>query len=436
MIVVGFHGDGARGVTAAADAGQDGTQDGDDERSVTELVEQPAKVMRDRQHDQAAARGGQRGAARRGEPGPAEGDPPAFDQGARGRPGAGAGRGAGAALAAVHRGQRPRATPSCGSRRPSWSAGWRASSTASRRRCSPSRWRPARSSSRCAGALPPGVPGMAPGGRRPTAQQPSSAEMYLSRRAPPAPARHRRRRSPARPGRPPRARPGARWPRRRRCRPRPSIGRSFGMSPNATTSSGSTPSWSQTSASVAAFDPHRGDLEQTRCGWSGSSSASSPATSRAATSGSLGTEGGVADEELDDRFVEEVLDGLVLTSADGGPPRPTYSCSCPKPRSTVSTAKLIRGSPQDRVDNLCVRWRRQREASTTSALDGGAAVETAPSAQHRDPGVARPPRRPAARQSRRAAAGDDQPPPRRSSTMRSAATVRSETEPSERSSVP
>jgi hypothetical protein len=34
--------------------------------------------------------------------------------------------------------------------RPSWSAGSRACSTASRRRCSPSRWRPARSSRRCA----------------------------------------------------------------------------------------------------------------------------------------------------------------------------------------------------------------------------------------------------------------------------------------------
>jgi Protein of unknown function (DUF2587). len=43
-----------------------------------------------------------------------------------------------------------RATPSCGSPRPSWWAGWKACSTASRPRCSPSRWRPAPSSSRCA----------------------------------------------------------------------------------------------------------------------------------------------------------------------------------------------------------------------------------------------------------------------------------------------
>ena len=54
--------------------------------------------------------------------------------------------------AAVHRGRRSRRTPSCGSRRPSWSAGSRACSTASRPRCSPSRWRPASSWSRCARA--------------------------------------------------------------------------------------------------------------------------------------------------------------------------------------------------------------------------------------------------------------------------------------------
>ena len=61
----------------------------------------------DRQHDPAAARGGEGGSARRGQPQPAQGDPPGLDQGARGRAGARAGRGAGAALAAVHRGQRP-----------------------------------------------------------------------------------------------------------------------------------------------------------------------------------------------------------------------------------------------------------------------------------------------------------------------------------------
>ena len=61
-----------------------------------------------------------------------------------------AGGGAGAAVAAVHRRQRCRPRRSCGSPRPSWWAGWRASSTASRPRCSPSRWRPAPSWSRCA----------------------------------------------------------------------------------------------------------------------------------------------------------------------------------------------------------------------------------------------------------------------------------------------
>ena len=40
--------------------------------------------------------------------------------------------------------------------RPSWSAGWRACSTASRPRWSHSRWRPGRSRSRCAGRFRPG----------------------------------------------------------------------------------------------------------------------------------------------------------------------------------------------------------------------------------------------------------------------------------------
>ena len=50
-----------------------------------------------------------------------------------------------------------RPTPSCGSPRRSWSAGWRACSTASRPRSTPSRWRRGRSSSRCGKALPPGM---------------------------------------------------------------------------------------------------------------------------------------------------------------------------------------------------------------------------------------------------------------------------------------
>ena len=47
------------------------------------------------------------------------------------------------------------ASPSCGSRRPSWSAGWRAVPTASRRRCLRSRWPPGPSLSRCAGRCHP-----------------------------------------------------------------------------------------------------------------------------------------------------------------------------------------------------------------------------------------------------------------------------------------
>ncbi|EUA24761.1 hypothetical protein I552_3510 [Mycobacterium xenopi 3993] len=46
----------------------------------------------------------------------------------------------------------PRRTPSCASPRRSWSGGWKGCFTASKPRCSPSRWRPARSSSRCARA--------------------------------------------------------------------------------------------------------------------------------------------------------------------------------------------------------------------------------------------------------------------------------------------
>jgi hypothetical protein len=53
----------------------------------------------------------------------------------------------------------PRATrparPSCGSRRPSSSAGWKACSTASRPRCSRSRWPHGRNLSRCAAPCRP-----------------------------------------------------------------------------------------------------------------------------------------------------------------------------------------------------------------------------------------------------------------------------------------
>ena len=104
----------------------------------------------DRQHDQAAAGGGPRGAARRGQPQPAQGDPPPVDRRAGGRPGARAARRAGAAVAAVQRGLDAERGASCGSRRRSWSAGWRGCSTASRRRWWRSRWPPGCSWSRCA----------------------------------------------------------------------------------------------------------------------------------------------------------------------------------------------------------------------------------------------------------------------------------------------
>ena len=71
---------------------------------------------------------------------------------ARGRAGARTARGARAPDAAVQRGRRARRMPSCGSPRPSWSDGSKDCSTASRPRCSPSRWRRAHSWSRCAKA--------------------------------------------------------------------------------------------------------------------------------------------------------------------------------------------------------------------------------------------------------------------------------------------
>ena len=122
--------------------------DDDGERALTDLVEQPAKVMRIGSMIRQLLEEVKAAPARRGQPHPAQGDPPGLDQGARGRAGARAGRGAGAALAAVHRGRHARPRASCGSPRPSWSAGSRACSTASRPRSTPSRWPPARSSSR------------------------------------------------------------------------------------------------------------------------------------------------------------------------------------------------------------------------------------------------------------------------------------------------
>ena len=114
-----------------------------------DLVEQPAKVMRigsmikQLLEEVRSAPLDEAGRARL-----AEIHQP-LDRRARGRPGARAGRGARADHAAVPGRRRP-PTPSCGSPRPSSSGGWRGCSTASRPRCSPSRWRPRRSCSRCA----------------------------------------------------------------------------------------------------------------------------------------------------------------------------------------------------------------------------------------------------------------------------------------------
>ena len=69
VIVVGPDGMALEG-PPAADAGQDGTQDGADERSVTQLVEQPAKVMRIGSMIKQLLEEVQGRAAGRGEPAP------------------------------------------------------------------------------------------------------------------------------------------------------------------------------------------------------------------------------------------------------------------------------------------------------------------------------------------------------------------------------
>ena len=108
----------------------------------------------DRQHDPAAARGGEGRSAGRGLPAAPEGDPRRLDQGAGDRAWLRSWSRSwnGSASTSPRTARRPR--PSCGSRRPSWSAGWRACSTASRPRCSPSRWPLASSSSRCVAPCP------------------------------------------------------------------------------------------------------------------------------------------------------------------------------------------------------------------------------------------------------------------------------------------
>ena len=126
-----------------------------------QVVDRPGRAAgegdADRHHDQAAARGGARRTARRRQPQPAARDPRHQHPRTRGGPGAGTARRARAAALPFTEGG-CRRTPNCASRRLSWSAGSKACSTASRPRCSPSRWRPVPSSSRCvSSALPPGV---------------------------------------------------------------------------------------------------------------------------------------------------------------------------------------------------------------------------------------------------------------------------------------
>ena len=151
VVIVGPDGQPVAAVPASA---LQPPSDDDDESDLTSLVEQPAKVMRIgsmirqllEEVKSAPLDDASRSASRRSTD---------VDQGARDRAGARAGRGARAADAALHRRRRRPPTPSCGSRRPSSSAGSRASSTASRPRSTPSRWRPGPSSSRSAGRCRP-----------------------------------------------------------------------------------------------------------------------------------------------------------------------------------------------------------------------------------------------------------------------------------------
>ena len=167
---------------------------GDEGEDPARLIEQPAKVMRIgsmiKQLLEEVRAAPLDEASRR----PPQGDPPALDRRAGGRPGAGAARRAGAALAAVQRDVDAERGASCGSRRPSSSAGWRGCSTASRRRWWPSRWRPGCSWSRCAAAgrrcrpapagRHPGHAGRQPGRRAAAAAPASTSRPRPDRRAP------------------------------------------------------------------------------------------------------------------------------------------------------------------------------------------------------------------------------------------------------------
>ena len=132
----------------------------------------------DRLDDQAAARRGAGRTARRGQPRPAARRSTRPRSRSWPRPSRPTCRTSCAGWPRRSTATAPQRTPSCGSPRPSWSAGSRACSTASRPPCSPSRWRPASSSSRCASS-----PGPAPRRpRRPTPRHVSAAASGSSAR--------------------------------------------------------------------------------------------------------------------------------------------------------------------------------------------------------------------------------------------------------------
>jgi hypothetical protein len=120
-----------------------------DSGSPADLVEQPAKVMRigsmiknllDEVRKTPAEPGSRRstaGPSRSSRPG----SRPSWSTSSSGSP--------------CRSPRRRRPTPSCASRRPSWSGGWRVCSTASRPRCSPSRWRRSSSCRGCVGPCRP-----------------------------------------------------------------------------------------------------------------------------------------------------------------------------------------------------------------------------------------------------------------------------------------
>ena len=145
--------------TASSIVGPDGTAVGEmpapglrrrtGSRQITDLVEQPGQGHADRHHDQTAARRGAQRAAGRGRPRPPQGDPSRVRSPSSRTvwPLSSSTSSSASRCRSPTTAHRPR--QSCASRRRSWSAGSRDSSTASRPRCSPSRSPLGRSSKRC-----------------------------------------------------------------------------------------------------------------------------------------------------------------------------------------------------------------------------------------------------------------------------------------------